>query len=138
MTNKEVGIRIVEARERCGFKRNDLAKRIGVSPSTITRYEKGEFNRIKLAIVEAIANATNTNPVWIMGNSDQMVLPNKVKAADDISFSSVLSSEESSLLNSFRTLNSDGRDEAHAHMAYLCSQDRYRKDIESLKDSGTA
>lgn len=49
-----------------------------------------------------------------------------------------LNSDETALLSSFRLLNDDGRSEAQAHMAYLCSQDRYIKDIKSLKDSGTA
>lgn len=72
--NKEIGRRIQQAREYANLSRKDLSERAHVSPSTVTRYERGEFGRIKLAIIEAFAKATGVNPAWIDGNSDKMVL----------------------------------------------------------------
>lgn len=72
--NKEIGRRIEQAREYAGLSKKELSNKAHVSPSTVTRYERGEFGRIKIAIIEAFANATGVNPSWIDGNSDKMVL----------------------------------------------------------------
>lgn len=73
-SNKEIGRRITQARERARMSKKDLANKTHVSPSTITRYENGEFGRVKIALIEAFAKATGVNPAWIDGNSDQMIL----------------------------------------------------------------
>lgn len=72
--NKEVGKRITQAREHAEMTRKELADKAHVSPSTITRYENGEFGRVKLALIESFAKATGVNPAWIDGNSDKMFL----------------------------------------------------------------
>ena len=72
--NKDIGRRIEQAREYAGLSRKELSEKAHVSPSTVTRYERGEFGRIKIAIIEAFAKATGVNPAWIDGNSDKMVL----------------------------------------------------------------
>lgn len=72
MTNREIGRRITMARERCGMNKKELAEKTKVSPSTITRYENGDFERVKIAILESIAKATGVNPMWLSGNSEVM------------------------------------------------------------------
>lgn len=71
-----IGRRIRIAREQTGINKKELAKRINVSPSTISRYESGDFDRVKIAILKSIAEATNVNPLWISGESDSMEVPN--------------------------------------------------------------
>ena len=134
MTNKDVGKRIIEAREHCGLNRKELASKIGVSPSTVTRYEKGEFGRVKLAIIEAIANATDTNPVWIMGKSDTVhiihdSLRNTYRS---------LSPDESELLEKYGMLNSVGRAKAREYLSDLSDNEKYTKNIGLLDGSGIA
>ena len=70
-----IGKRITIARENCGMNRKELAEKINVSPSTISRYERGDFDRVKIAILESIANATNVNPLWISGEGESMERP---------------------------------------------------------------
>lgn len=72
MTNEEIGKRITIAREKIGLTKKELADRIDVSPSTITRYETGAFDRLKIAIIESIGHATGVNPLWLSGRSEQM------------------------------------------------------------------
>ncbi len=70
-----IGKRIRIAREQAGINKKELAERINVSPSTISRYESGDFDRVKIAILKSIAEATNVNPLWISGESENMDVP---------------------------------------------------------------
>ena len=70
-----IGKRIKMARERSGLNRKELSKKINVSPSTISRYERGDFDRVKIAILEAIAKVTDVNPLWISGKSEDITPP---------------------------------------------------------------
>lgn len=72
MTNKEIGDRIRFARENAKLNKKELTEKIKVADSTIKRYEDGEINKIKMPIIESIANALNINPMWIIGKSDNI------------------------------------------------------------------
>lgn len=72
MTNKEIGKRIEAARINAGLNKKELAQKIKVADSTIKRYECGEISKIKMPIIESIAFATDVNPMWLIGKSDQM------------------------------------------------------------------
>ncbi len=75
MTNAEIGNRIKYARDLRDATLDDIAKKVGVTKSTIQRYEAGKITTIKLPVVEAIAIALNVNPAWVVGKSDEMELP---------------------------------------------------------------
>ncbi len=77
MTNAEIGNRIKYARDLKGATLDDIAKKVGVTKSTIQRYEAGKIITIKLPVVEAIAIALNVNPSWVVGKSDEMELPSQ-------------------------------------------------------------
>lgn len=70
MSNEEIGKRITEARTKAGLSGKELAEKIGVAASTITRYEKGTFAKIKLPVIEAIARELGLNPMWLLGKSE--------------------------------------------------------------------
>jgi transcriptional regulator with XRE-family HTH domain len=72
LTNKEIGNRITIARERAGMSKKDVASKINVADSTIGRYENGEIDKIKIPVIEAIANAIGANPMWIIGKDNEM------------------------------------------------------------------
>ena len=65
-TPQEIGLRIEQRRKELGLTLNDVAETIGVARSTIQRYEKGKIEKIKLPIIEAIANVLKVNPSWIV------------------------------------------------------------------------
>jgi transcriptional regulator with XRE-family HTH domain len=71
MNNKEIGLRIRQAREEMGLAMSDVAAIIKVASSTIKRYEDGEIEKIKIPVIDSIANALNVNPMWIVGKSDR-------------------------------------------------------------------
>ena len=70
MTNQEIGNRIRIAREEKQMTKADLADLVKVAPSTITRYEDGSINKIKIPVIESIAKALNVNPLWITGREN--------------------------------------------------------------------
>lgn len=75
MTNIEIGARIKFARDLRKSTLDDIAKKVGVTKSTIQRYENGKISSIKIPVVESIAAALNVNPAWIVGKSEIMELP---------------------------------------------------------------
>jgi repressor LexA len=58
-----------------GLTLEEIGKRIGVAKSTIQRYEKGDIERLKLPVIESIANALNVAPNWLIGNADTTPAP---------------------------------------------------------------
>lgn len=70
MNNKEIGNRIIIAREERGVTKTELAEKVKVAISTITRYEEGEIKKIKMPVIESIAKALNVNPMWVIGKEE--------------------------------------------------------------------
>lgn len=44
-----------------------LAEKVGVSPATIYRYEKGDIEKVPVDVIKDIAKALNTTPAYLMG-----------------------------------------------------------------------
>jgi len=72
MLKKEVGARIHSRRKALGFTLQDVADRVHVACSTIQRYEAGTINKMKMPVLQAIANALSVSPDWLIGISDVM------------------------------------------------------------------
>lgn len=65
-----LGNRIKQARIDRELTIDQLSSAINVSKSTISRYERGEFEKPKLPIIQAIANTLAVNPDWLCGKSE--------------------------------------------------------------------
>lgn len=59
-------------REQLGYSHEELAKKIGVTKPTISRYETGVISNVPPDKVEALAVALDTNPSWLMGWSNNI------------------------------------------------------------------
>ena len=70
MANSIVAARMKSRREELGLTLDDIALEIGVARSTIQRYENGTIGRLKLPVIEAIANVLKVDPSWLIGKSD--------------------------------------------------------------------
>ena len=66
MTTK-VGKNMHNLRTSLNFTLEDVAKKAGVSRQTIQRYESGVITNIPSDKIEAIADALNTTPTYLMG-----------------------------------------------------------------------
>ncbi|SFR78498.1 helix-turn-helix domain-containing protein [Anaeromicropila populeti] len=86
MNNKEIGERIKTKREENHLTISELAKKVGVADSTISRYERGIIEKIKLPVIQSIAAALGVNPVWIIGESTECEIKEKF-VLDDSYFS---------------------------------------------------
>ena len=71
--HKEIGQRIELRRKDLDLTLADVAMEVGVAASTIQRYEKGQFDKIKMPVIEAIAAALHVNPEWLIGETDDPV-----------------------------------------------------------------
>ena len=72
--NIQTGKRIQQRREELGLNLGDIAKEVGVAVSTIQRYEKGKIEKIKLPVIEAIAEALQVDPAWLLCQTDRMTV----------------------------------------------------------------
>ena len=72
LTEKEIGKRMRDARMKSGLTLQEVADRVGVTNSTIFRYEQGDIRKIKLPVIESIAKALSVSPTWLLGKSDNM------------------------------------------------------------------
>lgn len=64
---EKVGNRLKQAREENNITLEEAGLKVGVHKSTVLRWENGETEKIKLPILEALADYYNVNPVWLMG-----------------------------------------------------------------------
>lgn len=64
---EKVGSRLKRARELNHITLEEAGKKVDVHKSTILRWENGETEKIKLPILEILAQYYNVNPVWLMG-----------------------------------------------------------------------
>lgn len=70
---EEVAQAIIEARKRLGVSQRELAKRIGISPPTMNRIEKGGGN-IEAKTLLRIAEALDIPPPLLLGKySDEFI-----------------------------------------------------------------
>ena len=98
MNNLEIGNRIKQVRQEKGLSLRELGEIIGISGATIQRYENGLINRLKLPVIESIANALGVNPSWLIFKSK-----NKYKTL--VNDKNTISSENKDLLNKFNKLS---------------------------------
>lgn len=64
---EKVGRRLKEARERNKITLEEAGKKVDVHKSTVLRWENGETEKIKLPILETLADYYNVDPAWLAG-----------------------------------------------------------------------
>lgn len=74
MKIEDIGKRIKMARLEKEKTLKEVADDIGLTKSTIQRYESGTIENLKLPVIEAIARSIGVNPSWLLGKSDQKEL----------------------------------------------------------------
>ena len=75
----------------------DVADALGVSPSTVSRYESSDIQNMGIDKIEALAKVLRCSPAYLMGWEDEILCCTS------------LSSSESTLIHVYRSLNSDGQ-----------------------------
>lgn len=97
-----------------GYTMEQLGKRIGVSASTISRWESGEIADMRRDKIVALSNALNLEPAVIMGWKEPEEIP-------------VMTEEESGLLSRFQELNEAGKAKLLEYLDDLSDMKKYRR-----------
>ena len=78
-----VGQNIRARRKEIGMKAETLAKKLGLSPSTIYRYENGDIEKVDSAMMIPFAEALATTPAHLMGWDVNPSVTEKLGALED-------------------------------------------------------
>jgi repressor LexA len=70
--NMTIGERIKDRRKELGIRAEDLAYKLGVSRSTIFRWENGDIEKVPANFLSAIASSLNVSQAYLMGWSDDV------------------------------------------------------------------
>ena len=65
------GERMKQRRKEIGFSAEKVAERLGVSPATIYRYEKGDIEKVPVDSLAELAKILQTTPAYLMGWDEQ-------------------------------------------------------------------
>jgi repressor LexA len=65
--NMTTGERMKARRKELGLSAEDVAEKLGKSPATIYRYEKGEIEKLPGDILTPLAEILHTTPAYLMG-----------------------------------------------------------------------
>lgn len=68
-----IGKRIQDRRKQLGMSADELAKRIGKTRTTVSRYETGFIEKLPSSVLVPIAEALQTTPAYLMGWEDSPV-----------------------------------------------------------------
>lgn len=79
----DIGQRMKLRRNEINLSAEKLAEKLGVSKTTIYRYEKGEIEKFPIELVEPIAKALQTTPAYIMGWESNGNIINLYNKLDD-------------------------------------------------------
>ena len=72
---EEIAKRIKQRRIELGLSLQDISSDLGVSKSTLQRYESGKIRSIPLQQLEPLAKALHTSPDWLLGWTDDSESP---------------------------------------------------------------
>ncbi len=118
------GKRMKERRTQLGISADTLAKYIGVSRSTIFRYENGEIAKIPVSHLANIAELLQTSERFLMGTTNEP--------------DTIVSDNPSFLLNCYEMLNDTGKREAQKRVEELTHIPLYSLNIKAAHNDYAA
>lgn len=120
MNKREVGMNIKKARKNKGLKQKELAKLIGFSESSISKYEQGLIT-IPPGVLEQIAKVLDVPLTEIYDWDAEFniggTLAKEVKIYEEIS--DVFGKDTETLLLNYNSLNTDGKNKACEYVSDL-------------------
>lgn len=119
----KTGELIKRRRKQLGFNADYIAEKLGVSRSTIFRYENGDIEKLPLSILEPLADVLLTTPAYFMGWDD--------KEPGD------MQDESSFLLMYYNKLNEVGKKEAINRVRELTEIQRYINNLKIVARDGS-
>ncbi|MBF2536404.1 helix-turn-helix domain-containing protein [Listeria marthii] len=113
----QTGERIKKRRKELGYNADYLANMLGVSRSTIFRYENGEIEKLPITILESLSSILKTSPAYLMGWIDEN--------SEFINEVENLSNDEIQLISNYRKINERQKGEVNGMInAFLLDEKR--------------
>lgn len=113
-----VGERMKIMRKSLGLSAEYIAERIGVSPSTIYRYENNDIESMKIENLKMIADILGVKASLLLGWSDEE--PVTAHLTEDRT-----TPKEQALFDMFRQLNDEGQEKVSDYTSDLVASGRY-------------
>lgn len=63
----KMGFRIYQKRTEAGMTMAELGEKVGVQPSAVNKWEKGDTQNIKRSVIAQMAALFHCSPSWLMG-----------------------------------------------------------------------
>lgn len=120
--------RIREIRKSKGMTLLQLAEKLGVSESTVQRYESGNIKNLKYETMTDLAIIFDCSPSYVMGWDD--------KTNVNIHIEFEITDDEIDRIKNERFLNEDGLRELKKYIDYLLTKEEYTTTISKKKISG--
>ena len=120
------GERMKERRKTLGISAEYVAEKLGVSPATIYRYEKGDIEKMPGNILEPISKILSTTPSYLMGWSEEAA-----PAAPSLT----LTAAETQLVEDYRDASEEIRSAA-ATMLHTSAESCRKKVPSSIPSAG--
>lgn len=132
-----VGERMKNIRKKEGINADQLAAKIGVSRSTIFRYEKGDIEKVPVDIVSKVADALNVDLTYLMGLKPDEITGEINKVVTSLHHDrqkKVLAYAQNQLAHQTRTINIPDTLAAHQADPNHKISDQEAKDISDYLD----
>ncbi len=123
---------LIYLRKRAGLTQAELAKKIGVSRSTIGNYEKG-IREPDFETLEKIADFFNVELNFLLGKSG-----NDTELYMEYYNAALKVEKEKEFLEMFRKLNEEGQDKVRAYMEDLVGLDKYTEPSTKASETNSA
>ena len=124
------GEKIKLLRKKLGYSAEYIAESIGVSPSTIYRYENNDIASMKIDNLKMIAKILHTDAMDLLGWYEDDPVTATLDPEKQ-SFDNHLTASEQSLLNEYRQLNDEGQEIAANQVHVMVASGLYIKSDQS-------
>ena len=111
--------RLKQMRQSAGLTQSELAEKLGVSRSTIFRYEKGDIDKVPAEYMNVLSKALRTTPAYLMGwennlETDTDFIPKLMSNSNIVEHVKLLielsESDQKSVFDMIEFLHKKGRD----------------------------
>ena len=117
----EIGRKINQRRKDLHLTLKDVADKVGVASSTISRYENGDINHVKLPVLESIAKVLSIDVTWLIGKTSEIIF-------DPFDYVKSTWGENCvEFLRTFLDLNNTGQKKVFEYMKDLCNNYSIKK-----------
>ena len=115
----ETGEQMKKRRKQLNMSADELAEKLGVSRSTIFRYEKGDIDKVPAKYIDELAKALSTTPAYLMGweenlETDTDFIPKMMSNSNIVEHVKLLielsESDKKSVFDMIEFLHKKGRD----------------------------